>query len=455
MPLKSMVGVSALAVAVLGVGGIAASSGADGDNTVVAMFEDANPLAAGNSVKIDGAKVGEVRSLELEQGQARVEMELDDSVLPLHEDAAAEIRPVSLLGERYIALDPGSDDADYMEGESLISGERTGSATDLDQVLDTLDDPTSAGLSALLTTLGEGVAGQGENVDELISTLTPSLEEIDSVATTLDGQTATLKRLVERVGPVADAIAGQEGTELDRLLEATDQSLSTVASNREALEQTIHQLPDTMVRAREELAQLEGVSDGATDILRSVRPVTEDLDSISQELEVFADASGPALNEITPVLEKANALLDQAGPAVEALQPGTRDLATVSSSARPIAEEAISHLSELMDFVGGWSKATSSRDGLSHYFRGLAVMTPDSLLTTGKGVAPSEVGDTVPKSPIEDPPNLGVPPLGEETLDNGDTDSNDASPENGATGLNESQEEALLDQLLGNGKGES
>src|SRR5688500_11623268 len=78
--------------------------GDDGDDLVRARFASAAPLVTGNEIKVDGVVVGTVESLAVKDGVAEVSMELDDRALPLHQDAQLTIRPVSLLGERYVDL---------------------------------------------------------------------------------------------------------------------------------------------------------------------------------------------------------------------------------------------------------------------------------------------------------------------------------------------------------------
>jgi len=67
---------------------------------VVAEFRDASPMLVGNDVKLHGVKVGDVAGMTEENGIAKVALELGPEAQPLHTDARATVRPVSLLGER-------------------------------------------------------------------------------------------------------------------------------------------------------------------------------------------------------------------------------------------------------------------------------------------------------------------------------------------------------------------
>lgn len=84
--------------------------GGDGGYRVTATFENGGQLVVGNQVRVGGRPVGTIRAIELDaRAQARVELEVDDTVAPLHRGTRATIRATSLSGiaNRYVSLDPG------------------------------------------------------------------------------------------------------------------------------------------------------------------------------------------------------------------------------------------------------------------------------------------------------------------------------------------------------------
>lgn len=78
---------------------------------VTADFSGIGGLKPGDDVVISGVKVGAVSSVDLvpESYLARVSMSLDSNV-KLPTDTAALISSESLMGGRYLALEPGADD---------------------------------------------------------------------------------------------------------------------------------------------------------------------------------------------------------------------------------------------------------------------------------------------------------------------------------------------------------
>ena len=78
---------------------------------VMADFSGIGGLKAGDDVQISGVKVGTVSGVELNEDTylARVHMDLNPSI-KLPTDTAALISSESLLGGRYLALEPGADE---------------------------------------------------------------------------------------------------------------------------------------------------------------------------------------------------------------------------------------------------------------------------------------------------------------------------------------------------------
>ncbi|SNR92356.1 phospholipid/cholesterol/gamma-HCH transport system substrate-binding protein [Haloechinothrix alba] len=423
---------------------IGSSDEAD-EEKVIGYFTDAGPLNQGADVRAAGAKVGMVDDISLQDGRARVALEVESSVLPLHQDARMTVRPVNLLGESYLELDAGSPNQEFAE-DAEVPPERTEVAVGLQDVINAFDDPTSTGLAALLTTLGEGMNESGDEAAKAIKALAPAMRQSDELAGVLNDQNAVLNELVEQLSPVAEELAASEGAALDRLVESTDETMSTLAANHRELNSALAELPATVAESREALRELAGAADATTPTLEAIRPVTDNLSEITGELRQFADAADPALASLTPVLERADELLEQAAPAVSQLRKAGPDLAATAKNLRPVGDTLLDeHLGDLMEFVKKWSLSTNGRDELGHYFRGTLWVTPETLTDLAAAIG-SPLDDDAPAEQTEsntatqDPTEI-VPDLPSGTDEVGDSGS--------ATGLRPEQEEAMLGQLLG------
>ncbi len=123
---------------------------------VTATFESVAGLSEGASVQVAGVPVGRVAWMEVVGGRAKVHLELEQEA-KLRTDARAQIRARSLLGEKYVELVPGGDEAPLLEdGAELSVGrepvELDEFVTDLSPVVHSVDP---AALSELIRALTE------------------------------------------------------------------------------------------------------------------------------------------------------------------------------------------------------------------------------------------------------------------------------------------------------------
>jgi phospholipid/cholesterol/gamma-HCH transport system substrate-binding protein len=448
-----MSGLALVASAVVAVTTIGASSpdAGTGDQVrVLARFADASPLLAGNDVRLAGVKVGEIAGMRVVDGAAEVVMDLDRTVLPLHSDSRATIRPVTLLGERFVDLNRGSPDAPVMRPTDEISIDRTGQATDLDQILDVVDDPTGEALGALVGVLGDGLGGNGQNVDDAIKALEPAMTRTDELASILSDQNDTLNSLVDSLEPVASSLATEDGKALDRLVGSAHGLLGTTAANQEDLRASVQELPGTIGSARTTLGELAGTAREAGPTLAALRPTTDNLQQVSRELIAFAESADPALASLQPVLDEAKGLMDEVRPVATSLREQGPDTVDTVTGAEPLVRDLTDNRGNVMEFLKRWALTTNAKDGLTHYFRAFTDVTPMIATSNIPGEGGNAgVGGTPPAlttdpagEPVE-PPQVGnpggllTPPAPE------------GQGDGGVTGLTPDQEGGALGFLIG------
>ncbi|MFW5833020.1 MAG: outer membrane lipid asymmetry maintenance protein MlaD, partial [Pseudomonadota bacterium] len=104
-----------------------------GGYTVRAKFDRIDGISVGSDVRISGITVGRVLATSLDARSFRADVLLsvrNDIELPL--DSSAAIFSESLLGGRYIALQPGADTEMLMAGDELMF---TQSAINLEELV--------------------------------------------------------------------------------------------------------------------------------------------------------------------------------------------------------------------------------------------------------------------------------------------------------------------------------
>lgn len=96
--------------------------GADSGYEITARFDDVGSLRTRAPVTMAGVRLGRVTDIEFdnERLDARVTIRIDDRYDNLPKDTTAAIKTAGLLGEQYIALDPGGDPDSLAHGDRII-----------------------------------------------------------------------------------------------------------------------------------------------------------------------------------------------------------------------------------------------------------------------------------------------------------------------------------------------
>jgi phospholipid/cholesterol/gamma-HCH transport system substrate-binding protein len=87
---------------------------------LTAKFSNAGGLKTGGDVRISGIKVGSIltEALDPKTFQAVVTMSIDPAV-KLSTDSVAQITSSGLLGDNYVAIEPGNEDATIPPGGTI------------------------------------------------------------------------------------------------------------------------------------------------------------------------------------------------------------------------------------------------------------------------------------------------------------------------------------------------
>jgi phospholipid/cholesterol/gamma-HCH transport system substrate-binding protein len=362
------------AAAAVGVSGAVTSSGYQ----LTAMFRNAGELLNGSVVRVDGVSAGSVTSLALHGGSARVTMQIDSEFLPIHRNATLTVRPVSLLGARYIDLVPGSASSPALPSGSVLPASQTSDAVNIQNIFNILNDPTSGALAALLASMGQGTAGQGTNIAATLRALAPVLGNVQPLLTLLDQQDQMLAALVAQVAPITQALATAHGQALASVVATAAQLLQVTAAKSQQLGSTVAQLPSTLSDAQQALAQVGSLAQQATPAISSLAPLTSQLTQVVDDLRNFSAAANPALPALDPVLSRADRLLVSLRPVVAQLQAAGPSLQHLSASSQPIVSDLTANLPNLFDFIENWALVTNGSDGVSHYFRAMVMANPNA-----------------------------------------------------------------------------
>ncbi|MEK6229626.1 MAG: MlaD family protein [Actinomycetota bacterium] len=172
-----------------------------------AELPNAANLVRGNEVRIGGARIGAVESIEAVPNAsgtptARLNMKLNKELEPLPVDSKFIVRSRSALGLKYVELTPGEARAGYKAGSTVPVTSFT-ETVEIDDFLNQFDDRTRRGIQHSLNGFGTGLAGRGEALNEAILEIRPLLEDLQPVASNLADPETRLARLFSELGDAA------------------------------------------------------------------------------------------------------------------------------------------------------------------------------------------------------------------------------------------------------------
>ena len=125
----------------------------------------------------------------------------------LRTDAFCESRPQSLIGEYFVDCRPGSARKELKPGQ-MIPVKQTASTIGPDLIGNIMRRPYRERLSLIVSGLGAGVAGNGQNLNDTIRRAVPALRETDRVLAILARQNTVIRDLNVNADTVVSDLAG-------------------------------------------------------------------------------------------------------------------------------------------------------------------------------------------------------------------------------------------------------
>jgi phospholipid/cholesterol/gamma-HCH transport system substrate-binding protein len=251
--------------------------GADlGDDpyAVTVQFNDVLDLVPQSAVKVNDVTVGKVDDIKLDGYTAEVTVLVRDDV-KLPDNAEAEIRQTSLLGEKFVSLSPPETGA---SGERLGNGDvipldRSGRNPEVEEVLGAMSLLLNGGgvaqLKTISTELNKALKGRESNVKSVLSQLDTFMEQLDE-------NKGAIVQAIESLNRLAISLNEREG-DIKLALDEMPQALASINRQR-----------DDLVKMLEALSDLSSVG---TRVIRDSKVATIDsLEALAPTLTKLAEA---------------------------------------------------------------------------------------------------------------------------------------------------------------------
>lgn len=314
---------------------------------VEAAFEDTSSLRSGDDVRVGSVRVGQVHEVFYDGEQAVVKMQLPDG-FDLYSDATAAIGSRNGLGQRFVAIDPGSEEQPGLDG--VIPIERTRSSVEVDDVLGELDAETRAALSDAVTELGVGTSGGSEDVQALLANAPELLADLGVVSEQLTADDRELIGLLLASDRLAQRFDGRTD-ELGALMADMSTTMGAMAtSTGDPIDRSLASAPDALDDITPALDHLSVVAGDLSTAMEDLGPSLTALGETSPDLRGFLiESLGP--------LGKVPGVSEDAVPAFNALDALLVDLAPLAPELRRTIELSEAPLVDLAPFandVANW-----------------------------------------------------------------------------------------------------
>ncbi|HYO19361.1 MAG TPA: MCE family protein [Dermatophilaceae bacterium] len=199
---------------------------------VTAEFADVLDLVPQSSVKVNQVTVGTVEKIELNGWTARVTVRLPTSV-KLPDNAIAELKQTSLLGEKYVQLERPTrvTPTGALSNGDNIPLASTGRNTEVEEVLSALSLLLNGGgvaqLKVIQSELSDALGGNETQIRDLIT-------QLNTFVGGLEKQKAEIVRAIDGIDVLSARIAARKD-DLAAALEALPKGLKVLADQRKQL----------------------------------------------------------------------------------------------------------------------------------------------------------------------------------------------------------------------------
>jgi phospholipid/cholesterol/gamma-HCH transport system substrate-binding protein len=305
-------------------------------------FEQVPPsFRDGTEVRVRGQRVGQVHHVSFDNGP-RVEVQLPGG-FDLYRDASARIRSRSLLGQKYLQIDPGTPGAGKL-GDAVLPADHTATVVDIVDLVDTFDDETRKALHTALLNVGIGAAGHGPDLNDLIAASPDLLADLNLTGRTLTAEETQLVAFLATAERLSGRFNGRE-KELEALIhQMGDTLLAVAADDGRPLADTVKKLPSTLDAVTPALSDLGKAA-------AALGPAVHDLGPSAATLGAVTPDFRAALRESVPVLGKVPPVSELAGPALFALTGTFNDARPLAPALGKTFEEAAHQLAILAPYA--------------------------------------------------------------------------------------------------------
>jgi phospholipid/cholesterol/gamma-HCH transport system substrate-binding protein len=313
----------------------------------------------GQTIRVSGVQVGDIGKVELKNGIATVEMDINQKYKGLiRTDATALLRPKTGLKDMFVEVTPGHGPP-AKEGFT-VPVSNTLPDVNLDEIFSSLDADTRAYLDLLVNGAGQGLKNKGDQLAQVLERFEPTHRDLARLNTAIAARGTNLRRLVNSLARLNTAL-GQKQTQIVQLVDASSRVFRAFASQDQNVSRAVADLPGTLRQATATLGKVQTFANTLGPTANNLIPAAQKLPAANRALTQLAVGS----NQITPTGfgdattcsggSSCTIVRDQIRPFVRAARPLVRNLKPAAvnlAKATPNLRKVFGVLNHLTDMLG-------------------------------------------------------------------------------------------------------
>ena len=258
----------------------------------------------GQAVDIAGIRVGDLTSVELENGHAVVTMQVDNKYAPLiHDNASLLLRPKTGLNDMVVEVDPGTTSSPRINEGSTVPLASTQPQVNPDEILSSLDADTQQFLKLLLGNGAEALdpaRKRGEKLSGALRRLDPLARDIARISGGLAVRRENIRRAIHSFQLVSTELANKD-RDLTDFVDSSNAALASFARQEASIRAALRELPATLRATKSALGSADSLALNAGPALRDLIPGAQATKPALQALSgFFRQTTAPIRDQIRP-----------------------------------------------------------------------------------------------------------------------------------------------------------
>lgn len=348
----------------------------DEDYRVEVSLPDVDNLVFQSDVRMAGVNIGKIEKITTEGQNARVTLELDPSVAPLHEGATVTVRNKTMIEETYIEVVDGKGPT--VQAGSVLPESSGRPSVQLNDVLTSLDQPTRAKLRGVIRSSGAATQGRRADVDAMLRGLGDLGRDGGGALDALAAQSDDLARLTRSTTAVLAAMDTQHGR-IAQLARDSDALTRTLADSSAEVKSLVRALPPLLDTTKEASAGLNRLSEPLGAVAGNLDQGSADLNAALLELPATTSALRGMLPSLDLTLQRAPSTLTRVGGFTEATQPVIGTLETNLADLNPMLAYLKPYGRDIVSYWTNFAQFASGRDANGNVARVKPVFNANSL----------------------------------------------------------------------------